>query len=91
MVLPLFRTTSRSVTFTRAFVLSGIDEEQPPGTYTVETDEELIQTASVPAYRRMSTLLRLPGRPGSSVLGYVVDIEPAELAAALERDTAARS
>lgn len=85
------RTTSRTVTFTRPFVLSGIVEEQPAGTYTVETDEELLQTASVPAYRRISTLLRLPGRPGSSVLGYVVDIDAAELAAALERDAVAPS
>lgn len=85
------RTTSRTVTFTRPFVLSGIVEEQPAGTYTVETDEELLQTASVPAYRRISTLIRLPGRPGSSVLGYVVDIDVAELAAALEMDAAAPS
>lgn len=82
------RTTSRTVTFTRPFVLKGMEEEQPPGTYTVETDEELIDTARIPAYRRISTLIRLPGRPGSSVLGYVVDIDAADLAAALERDAA---
>ena len=80
------RTTSRTVAFRRSFVLSGIVEEQPPGTYIVETDEELLQTASVPAYRRISTLLRLPGRPGSTLLGQVVDIDPADLAAALARD-----
>jgi len=80
------RTTSRTVTFTHPFVLSGIVEEQPAGTYTVETDEELIENASVTAYRRISTLIRLPGRPGSMVLEQVVDIDAAELAAALERD-----
>jgi hypothetical protein len=86
------RTTSRTVTFTRPFVLSGIVEQQPAGTYTVETDEELLETASVPAYRRIATLIRLPGRPGSLVLGQVVDIDAAELAAALDQDfaTAAR-
>jgi hypothetical protein len=66
--------------------LRGVIEEQPAGMYIVETDEEPIETASVPAYRRISTLIRLPGRPGSSVLGQVVDIDPAELAEALERD-----
>ncbi len=80
------RTTSRTVTFTRPFVLSGIIEEQPAGTYTVETDEELVQTGSVSAYRRVSTLFRLPGRPGSLVLEQVVDIDAAELAAAIARD-----
>lgn len=80
------RTTSRTVTFTHPFVLSGIVEEQPAGTYTVETDEELIGNGSLTAYRRISTLIRLPGRPGSLVLEQVVDLDPAELAAALARD-----
>lgn len=82
------RTTSRTVTFTRPFVLGGIFEEQPAGTYTVETDEELVQTQSVSAYRLISTLIRLPGRPGSLVLAQVVDIDAAELAAALAKDAA---
>jgi hypothetical protein len=82
------RTTSRTVTFARPFVLKGVVEEQPAGNYVVETDEERIETASVQAYRRISTLIRLPARPGSLVLGQVVDIDPAELAAVLERDAA---
>ena len=57
------RTTSRTVTFIHPFNLSGMDEEQPAGTYTVETDEELLQTSSLPAYKRVSTLMRLPSRP----------------------------
>lgn len=82
------RTTSRKVIFTRPFVLDGIVEEQPAGTYTVETDEEPIGTGSITAYRRISTFIRLPGRPGSLVLEQVVDIDPAELDAALARDGA---
>jgi hypothetical protein len=69
-------------------VLSGVVEEQPAGTYTVETDEEPIGTGPITAYRRISTLIRLPGRPGSSVLEQVVDLDAAELAAALEKDAA---
>ena len=38
------RTTTKTVTFTRPFNLSGMEEMQPAGTYTVETDEELLQT-----------------------------------------------
>ena len=37
------RTTSKTVTFMHPFSLSGTDEVQPAGTYTVETDEELLQ------------------------------------------------
>jgi len=54
------RTTSKTVTFAHPFNLSGVDEVQPAGTYTVETDEELLQILSVPAYRGISTLMRLP-------------------------------
>ena len=58
------RTTSRTVTFVHPFNLSGTDEVQPAGTYTVETDEELLQASSIPAYRRIATLLRLGANHG---------------------------
>lgn len=60
------RTTSRTLHFCRPFLLAGIADEQPAGTYTVETDEKLLQHVSVPAYRRVSTLIWLPPRPGST-------------------------
>jgi len=41
------RTTSKTVTFRHPFNLTGTDEVQPAGTYTVETDEELLQPSSV--------------------------------------------
>ena len=80
------RTTSRTVTFVHPFNLSGMDEEQPAGTYTVETDEELLQTSSLPAYKRVSTLMRLPARPTGTMLTQIVEVNPLELAAALTRD-----
>jgi hypothetical protein len=83
------RTTSRTVSFSRPFVLAGIDDAQPAGTYVVETDEELLQATSVSAYRRISTLLRLPPRPDSNELARVVDLDPLELSTLLARDAAA--
>jgi hypothetical protein len=80
------RTTSRTVTFVHPFKLSGTDEVQPAGTYTVETDEELLQTLSLPAYRRISTLMRLPARPRGPVVTQIVEVNPLELAAVLARD-----
>lgn len=53
------RTTGRTVTFTKPFVLAGIDEAIPPGAYLVETDEELIDGVSFPAWRRTGTLIHL--------------------------------
>jgi hypothetical protein len=79
------RTTSRTVTFIHPFSLSGTDEAQPAGTYTVETDEELLQASSIPAYRRIATLLRLERNTGA-VLTQILETNPAELAGALARD-----
>ena len=80
------RTTSKTITFTHPFNLSGMDEVQPAGTYTVETDEELLQTSSLPAYRRISTLMRLPARSIGTMLTQIVETDPVELARALARD-----
>ena len=79
------RTSSKTVTFVHPFNLSGMDEVQPAGTYTVETDEELLQT-SLPAYRRISTLMRLPARSIGTMLTQIVETDPVELARALARD-----
>ena len=58
------RTTTRTVTFIHPFNLSGTDEAQPAGTYMVETDEELLQASSIPAYRRIATWIRLARTTG---------------------------
>ena len=79
------RTTTKPVTFARSFFLSGIEGRQPPGAYEVETNEELLQTL-IPSYRTLSTLIRLPARLGSAALNRVVDIDSAEMTAALARD-----
>ena len=76
------RTSRKSVTFTQPFSLSGFDEVQPAGTYTVETDEELLPGLSFPAYRRVATLIFLRSRG----VEEVVNIDLLELQAAQERD-----
>ena len=80
------RTTSKTVTFMHPFNLNGMDKMQPAGTYTVDTDEELLQTSSFPAYRRISTLMRLPARSIGTMLTEIVETDPVELARALARD-----
>ena len=80
------RTSRKTVTFTRPFSLSGIDEAQPAGTYTVETDEELLPGLSFPAYRRIASLIFLRSRTGGAVVEEVANVDPLELQAAQERD-----
>lgn len=80
------RTRIETVTFTRPFRLGGFEVELPAGDYRVETDEELLQDISFPAYRRVMTLLHLredPKRPGRK---QTLTIDPQELEAALKRD-----
>lgn len=80
------RTTTRHVTFRRAFSLQGVEGVQPPGTYAVETDEEQILGLSFPAYRRMTTTITLPIRRGGIVGRQMSTIDPADLESALARD-----
>jgi hypothetical protein len=80
------RTSRKTVTFTRPFSLSGIDEVQPAGTYKVETDEELLPGLSFPAYRRIATLIFLRSQGSGPVVEEVASIDPLELQAAQERD-----
>jgi len=79
------RTTSKTVIFVHPFSLSGTVGEHPAGTYTVETDEELLEPSSLPAYRRIATLLRLERTTGT-VRTQIVETNPVELAGALARD-----
>jgi hypothetical protein len=76
------------VTFGRPFVLGGFDEELPAGAYSVETDEALLEGISFPAYRRISTLIRLHAKSVSPGFTRALTIDPNELDAALERDQA---
>lgn len=80
------RNSTATVTFAHPFSLTGIDDVLPAGTYTVETEEELVEGLSFPAYRRLSTVLLLPGAAGSSIRFQALDVDPSELAEALRRD-----
>ncbi len=82
------RTSKKTVTFQRPFVLGGLDEVLPAGAYGVETDEERLEGISFPAYRRISTLIHLPARPGRPGVTETLSIDPNELDAALQRDRA---
>ncbi|CCB66513.1 hypothetical protein [Hyphomicrobium sp. MC1] len=53
----LERTMRKLVTFQRPFLLPGFEEPLGPGTYTVDTTEELIEGLSFVAYRRVSTTI----------------------------------
>lgn len=82
------RTTANTVTFRAPFKLNGFDEVLPAGSYSVETEEELLQSLSFEAYRRVSTVLRIPAQSGNPILARILPINPEDLEAALKRDQA---
>ena len=73
------RTQRKTVTFARPFAVIGLDDLQPAGTYTVETEEELIDGLSFPAYRRIATSILLPAHPAKPGWSEVAQIDPREL------------
>lgn len=80
------RVSGETVILLHPFRLSGMDEILPPGRYLVETEEERLEGVSFPAYRRLSTVIHLAGRPHSSETARGVTIDPAELVALREKD-----
>lgn len=77
------RTTEMSVRFQGPFVLEGSERMYPAGVYRVLVDEELIDGLSFTAYRRVSTMMFVPGS-GSSIEMMIVN--PADLELARRRD-----
>ena len=71
------RTQRTTSSFTRPFLLKGVDRVLPPGSYDIVTEEELIEGLSFPVYRRVSTVIFVPGQIGSSL--EMVAIDPLDL------------
>lgn len=79
------RTSKKTITFKLPFTLDGPGEVLPAGYYVVETEEELLESISFPAYRRVSTQIHLHPSPG---VMQKLTVDPKKLAAALRRDQA---
>ena len=55
------RSRRETIVFKHPFRLKGIDRQLPAGPYEVVTDEEMIEGLSFPCYRRVATLIMVPG------------------------------
>jgi hypothetical protein len=81
------RVRTKTVIFSRPFVLNDANGEQPAGIYTVETEEQSLDGHSMSVFRRVSTTIycyHLKPKGGGSLRPLSVD--PSELAAAQARD-----
>ena len=81
------RTLSKTVVFSKPFLLKGVDRILPAGDYRVVNDEELIEGLSFPAYRRVATMIFLPAQSHRASI-EMVTIDPLDLQAVQDRDAA---
>lgn len=80
------RTTQTVARFTSPFLLPGFDAPQPAGEYRVDQDEELIETATHNAWRRVGAFVHLPALGSRNPTQQMVPVTPADLDAALQKD-----
>jgi hypothetical protein len=84
------RISKQLVTFRNPFFLESLEEEWPAGDYTIETEEEALDSQSFLAFRRIRTTMIVYPKAGRSrqTGTKFIGIDPVELAAALTRDQA---
>jgi hypothetical protein len=80
------RTSSKTLTFAHPFLLKGVDRILAAGDYRVVTDEESIEELSFPVYRRVATMIFVPGESGNASSVEMVSIDPHDLQEAQDRD-----
>ena len=79
------RTTQVQVHIPYLFDLPGIAEKQPPGNYRIDYVEEVIETASRLAWRRIEAFIYLPELGTGGLQHQMVPIGLRDLDAVLER------
>ena len=78
------RSRRETITFQHPFRLRGVDRLLPPGAYEVITDEEMIEGLSVPAFRRVATMIMVPAAQNATM--EMVSIGSVDLADAQHAD-----
>jgi hypothetical protein len=66
------RSRRETVTFRHPFRIKGVDRLLPSGAYEVITDEEMIEGLSFASFRRVATMIMVPGAaPRSSTMEMI--------------------
>jgi hypothetical protein len=82
------RSRTETLVFDHPFRLKGLDRLLPAGSYEVLTDEEMIEDLSFPCYRRVLTMIMVPGEwPYASAIEMIAT-SAIELSAAQHNDEA---
>jgi hypothetical protein len=83
------RSRRETVTFKHPFRIKGIERQLQAGAYEVVTDEELIEGLSFPCFRRVATMIMVPGAPPQHSSIEMISISSVDLADAQQADALA--
>ena len=83
------RSRRETLTFRQPFRISGIDRLLAAGEYEVVTDEEMIEGLSFPCFRRVATMIMVPGAPPRSSSTEMISISSVDLSDAQRNDVIA--
>ena len=80
------RSRREMVHFRHPFRIKGIDRQLAPGAYEVITDEEMIEGLSFPSFRRVATMIMVPGAPPQRAAMEMISISAVDLSDAQRID-----
>ncbi len=83
------RSRREMVHFRHPFRIKGIDRQLAPGAYEVITDEEMIEGLSFPSFRRVATMIVVPGAAPHVSTVEMITVSPADLSDARRDDAGA--
>lgn len=83
------RSRRETVTFLHPAQIKGVDRVLAAGSYEIVTDEEMIEGLSFPSFRRVATMIMVPGAPPHHHAMEMLAIGSIDLADAQHRDAVA--
>ena len=83
------RSRRETVHFRHPFHIKGIDRELAAGAYEVVTDEEMIEGLSFPCFRRVATMIMVPGAAPRTSSMEMISIGSVDLSDAQREDASA--
>jgi hypothetical protein len=83
------RSRRETVHFRHPFRIRGIDRQLSAGAYEVITDEEMIEGLSFPCFRRVATMIMVPGAAPRQSSMEMFSISSVDLSDAQRNDASA--
>jgi hypothetical protein len=83
------RSRRETITFRHPFRIKGIDRQLSAGAYEVVTDEEMIEGLSFASFRRVATMIMVPGAAPRASSMEMISISANDLSDAQRIDASA--